>query len=83
MQNYLVKIIQPPFQLVCMYARSLQSCLTFVTLTNCGPPGSSVHGILQARILEWVAMTSSRHPPNPGIKATFHVSYIGRQVLCH
>ena len=29
MQNYLVKIIQPPFQLVCMYARSLRSCLTF------------------------------------------------------
>ena len=30
------------------------------------PPGSSVHGILQARILQWVAMPSSRHLPNPG-----------------
>ena len=29
-------------------------------LTDCGPPGFSVHGILQARILEWVAMPSSR-----------------------
>ena len=27
---------------------------------NCSPPGSSVHGILQARILDWVAMPSSR-----------------------
>ena len=31
-------------------------------------PGSSVHGILQARILEWVATPSSRDLPNPGIK---------------
>ena len=35
---------------------------------NCNPPGSSVHGILQARILVWVAMPSSRGPSNPGIK---------------
>ena len=32
---------------------------------DCGPPGSSVHGILQARILEWVAMPSSRGPFQP------------------
>ena len=32
------------------------------------PPGSSVHGILQARILEWVAMPSSRGSPPPGIE---------------
>ena len=31
-------------------------------------PGSSVHGILQARTLEWVAMPSSRGFPNPGIE---------------
>ena len=36
--------------------------------TDCSPPGSSVHGILQARILEWVAISSSRDFPNPGIK---------------
>ena len=34
------------------------------------PPGSSVHGILQARMLEWVAIASSRDLPNPGIKPT-------------
>ena len=32
------------------------------------PPGSSVHGILQARILEWVAFPSPRDHPNPGTK---------------
>ena len=38
----------------------------FVTLwTACSPPGSSVHGILQARILEWVAMPSSRGSSQP------------------
>ena len=38
-----------------------QSCLTLVTpWTVCIPPGSSVHGILQARILEWVALSFSR-----------------------
>ena len=37
-----------------------QSCLTLCDPKDCGPPGSSVHGILQARILKWVAMSSSR-----------------------
>ena len=37
-----------------------QSCLTLCDPMDCSPPGSSVHGILQARILEWVAMPSSR-----------------------
>ena len=32
---------------------------------NCSPPGSSVHGILQARILEWVAISSSRGSSQP------------------
>jgi len=35
---------------------------------DCSPPGSSVHGILQARILEWVATPFSRDLPNPGIE---------------
>ena len=37
-----------------------QSCLTLCNPMDCSPPGSSVHGILQTRILEWVAMSSSR-----------------------
>ena len=39
-------------------AKSLQSCLTLCDPTDCSPPGSSVHGILQER-MEWVAMPSS------------------------
>ena len=44
-----------------------QSCLTFCDSMDCSPPGSSVHGISQARILEWVAISSSRGS-NPGIQ---------------
>ena len=44
----------------CVRAKSLQSCPTLYDPVDCSPPGSSVHGILQARILEWVAMPSSR-----------------------
>ena len=40
--------------------RSAQSCPTFHDPTDCSPPGSSVHGILQARIREWAAITFSR-----------------------
>ena len=43
-----------------MCVKSLQSCLTLCDTMNCSPPGSPVHGILQARMLEWVAMPSSR-----------------------
>ena len=41
-------------------AKSLQLCLIPCYPMHCSSPGSSVHGILQARILEWVAMPSSR-----------------------
>ena len=42
-----------------------QSCPTFCDLMDCSPPGSSVHGILQAKILEWVAISFSRGPSQP------------------
>ena len=44
----------------CMDVQLIQSCPTLCDPVNCSPPGSSVHGILQARILEQVAMPSSR-----------------------
>ena len=44
----------------CMCTKLLQSCLTLCDPMDCSLPHSSVHGILQARILEWVAMSSSR-----------------------
>ena len=45
-----------------------QSCLTLYNLIDCSPPGSSVHGILQARILQWVAFSPPGDLPDPGIK---------------
>ena len=45
-----------------------QSCLTLCDPVDCSPPGSSIHGIHQARILERVAISFSRGLPNPGIK---------------
>ena len=47
---------------VCMCSKSLQLCPTLCDPMDCSLPGSSVHGILQARILEWVAVPSSRGP---------------------
>ena len=43
-----------------LHAKSLQLCPTLWDPMDCSPPGSSVHGILQARILEWDAMPFSR-----------------------
>ena len=49
----------------CICAQSLQSCLILCDPMDCSPPGSSVHGILLARILEWVAIPSSRASSRP------------------
>ena len=48
---------------LCMHAFLLSHACLFVTL-----PGSSVHETLQARILEWVAISSSKGSPQPRIK---------------
>ena len=45
-----------------------QSCLTLCDLIDCSLPGSSVHWILQARILKWVVISFSRDQSDPGIK---------------
>ena len=45
---------------LCPHAKSLQSCPIMCDPMGCSLPGSSVHGILQARILEWVTVPSSR-----------------------
>ena len=65
-------------------AKPLQSCPTLSSPVDWGLPGSSVHGILQARTLEWVAMPSSRGSSQP--RGRTHISYIscgGRRVLYH
>ena len=58
--------------------------LLFVTPMDCSLPGSSVHGIFQARILEWVAISSSRG--SSWLRDQTCVSYVscaGRQILYH
>ena len=63
-------------------AKSLQSCLTLCDPMDCSLPGSSARGILQARILEWVAMPSSRASSWPrGHICVSRISCIGRQVF--
>ena len=63
-------------------AKSLQSCPTLCNPLDCSPPGSSVHGILQARILEWVSISSSRESSWPR-KETSCASSSGRWDLYH
>ena len=64
------------FLLQCMKVKSesevAQSCLTLSDPMDCSPPGSSVHGIFQARVLEWGAMPSSRDLPDPGSPHLLH-----------
>ena len=48
-----------------LHAKSLQSCLTLCSPMDRSLPGSSLHGILQARMLEWVTMTSSKGSSQP------------------
>ena len=60
-----------------MRAKLLQLCPTFCDLMDCSPPSFSVHGILQARILEWVVMPFSRGSSQPRDQTcVFHVSGI-------
>ena len=61
-----------------------QLFLTLCDPMGYSPPGSFVHRISQARILEWVAISSSRVLPDPGIKVmSLAISCIGRQILYH
>ena len=65
-------------------AKSFQSCQTLCNSVDCSLPGFSVHGILQTRTLEWVAMPSSRDLPDPGIKpASLMSPELARRVLYH
>ena len=59
---------------LCACAKLLQSCSTLCNPMDSSPPVSSVHGILQARILEWVAKPSSRGSSQP--RDQTHISYV-------
>ena len=61
-----------------------QSCPTLCDPMDCSLPCSSLHGILQARVLEWVAISFSRGSPQPRDQTqVFYVSCAGRQVVYH
>ena len=67
-----------------VHPKSLQSHPTLCNATDCSLPGSSVHGIFQARILEWVAISFSRRSSHPGDQTLVsYVSCTGRHVLFH
>ena len=68
----------------CVHAMLIQSCPTLCDPMDGSPPVSSVHGILQARILEWIAMPSSRGSSRPRDWTwVSYVSCIGRWILYH
>ena len=70
--------------LLCVHDKSIQLCLTLCCPVDSSPPGSSVHGILQARILEWVDMPSSKGSSRPrDLTWVSYVFCIGRQILYH
>ena len=56
-----------------------QSCLTLCDRMNCSPLGSSVHGILQARILKWVPITFSKGSSQP--KDQTRVSHVAEHIV--
>ena len=64
-----------------MHAKVLQVCPTLCNPMDCCPPGSAVHGILQARILEWVAAPLPGALPDPGIELIYLHLLHRRQVL--
>ena len=62
----------------CIHAKSLLSCRTLFDPIECSIAGSSVHGILQARILEWVAMTSRGSSLHRNGTSNAYIACIGR-----
>ena len=70
--NWMSKCISNTIHCVCIL--SLQSCLTLCNPMKCSLPGSSVHGILQTRVLEWVAIPFSR--VSSGLRDRILVSWI-------
>ena len=67
--NGTLRCITPgPPCILCVHAKSLQLCLSLCDAMDCSPPGSFVHGILQARILGGLPFLSRGDLPDPGIE---------------
>ena len=67
----------PAFPFPACVPKSLQSCLTLCDPMDCSPPGSSVHGILQEGILEWVVSIPPETVPHSGIKPCTCILFLG------
>ena len=81
--NILLFIFTRIYKRACVSAKLLQYVWLCDPMDH-SPPGSSVHGILQARILKWVAMHSSREFSRPwDWTQVSYISCTGRQVLYH
>ena len=84
-QAGIIPVFRWGHQLRCFYLQSksvvTQLCPALCNLMDCSPPGSCVHGILQARILEWVAIPSPGDLPNPALplcrQILYHLSHQG------
>ena len=82
MYEYLPNPTSKIFLSISLCAQSLQLCPNLCDPMDCSSLGSSVHGILQARILKWVAMPLSRESSRPRDRTWFsYVSCIGKWVL--
>ena len=66
---------------MCVHSQSLQSCPTLCDPMDSSPPGSSVHGILQARILECVAIPFSRGSSRPSQISVSYISCIAGRLF--
>ena len=66
------------YRLICCFCLVAKLCLTLCNLMVCSPPGSSIHGLLQARILEWVAISFSGVFPTQGLNPRLLICIAGR-----
>ena len=79
------------YTMVIIKSEVAQSCLTLCEPMDCSPPGSSILGIFQARVLQWVAISFSRESSRPGIKPSvlhcrqmlYHLSHQGIPIIKH
>ena len=65
---------------MCVYAKLFQSCSILCKPMDCSPPGSSVHGILQTRILEGLPCPPPGNLPSPGFEPASLMSNLHWQV---
>ena len=75
-----VIVVTTCWERACVRAKSLQPYRTLCDPMDCSPPGSSVHRISQARILEWVAISFCRRSSQP---RDWTASCTGRWILYH